>query len=199
MKKIVILIFTVIAFIYALSVYGEDNMIKRKIVIAPFFNQNRDKEFDYLSDTIRDALRAKLQGTNLFNLANFSDVDKSASEVSRAELSSNENKAIDLALKLKSDVVITGKYAVVKGVVNISVNAIDALQSVSAISSSVNGEVGMNIFNLIDKISDDVSLKISKAFPKVDKSILDELIAKQEKKFEEARKAEEKNKKAAIK
>jgi len=156
-------------------------LIKRKILIFPFYNENEIKEYNYLENTIRDALRAKLQVKNLFLFANFNEIDEKIKNIQRKDLVYNDDTIIRTALKLGADVVLTGKYIIIKDKIMIIANSIDVLQKQSVISATVSGDTGIEIFSLIDNLSLNMTDKISQSFPKLEKSILEQLVEKQQK------------------
>ncbi|MBN2547215.1 MAG: hypothetical protein JXB50_15540, partial [Spirochaetes bacterium] len=53
-----------------------EELIKRTIVILPFLNKNKVEKFGYISETLRDVLKAKIIDTKMFNLVSFSETDE---------------------------------------------------------------------------------------------------------------------------
>jgi len=167
------------------TVKSDNNLIKRTIAILPYFNSSNATEYEYLTDTLRDGLRAKLQAGDTFNFVSFNAIGDGIKKLryQKSDLI-DEKKAISLALYVKADVVITGKYTVVKDKVMITSNALDVLGEQSVIGSNVNGDAGVEVFELVEKSSNEMAAKIAKEFPSVDKKLLDQLIAKREKTIE---------------
>jgi len=180
MKKIVyFIILTTISF----NIFAEETKLsKRTIVILPFVNQNKITDYSYLSNTLIVSLKAKLLNADLFNFVSFSDVD---SAIKNYELKENDFndivKSTELALNLKSDILIIGKYSVVRDKIIISSTAVDVLGSQSAVYSTVKGKTGVEILDLIDSISRQMTIKISKEFPQIDKHVLEDFFSKREK------------------
>src|SRR4030042_4800736 len=116
MKKnihIFIILLNLLAYL-AFSQSENKELIKRKIVIFPFYNENDIKEYNYLENTIRDALRAKLQSKDLFLFANFNEIDDKIKNIQRKDLVYNDETILKTALKMGADVVLTGKYIIIK-------------------------------------------------------------------------------------
>lgn len=178
MRKWNIVIIMVFVSMLIFAQAEDDALIKRKIAIFPFINQNKVEEYDYLVDTIRDAFRAKLQDTDLFLFSNFSEIDNGVEDL---DILKNETKLSELAFSLGADVVVMGKFVVIEGNIMISANALDVLQKTSVTSAIINGETGIALFDLVNQISVEMADKMAKDFPKVDKTLLKELIAKREK------------------
>lgn len=190
LKKILItFIFSLLLF-YTLYSENELNhkkdLIKRTIAIIPFLNKNNVEKYSYLSDTIRNALKTKLLNLDQFQFINFNDIDTKTADLGYTKESSLEEiNAKNIALKLKADVFITGFYIIIEEKIMIQIDAYDIFENKTIASSNVKGEVGLDIFRLVDEITLDMSEKLSKKLPKVDKTYFDEMIKviKEERKF----------------
>lgn len=181
MKRIYLIVF-IILFGYTLfSQQEKAELIKRKIVIFPFYNENSVKEYDYLENIIRDAFKAKLQAYDIFLFSNFSDVDNELKNRDRRQIFYDDDTIIKTALRLKSDVVITGRYVVIQEKIMIVAKAVDVLQKVESITVTKQGGTGVEIFSLIEDLTKEMSGKISKSFPQVDKSLFEKLLEEQQK------------------
>ena len=76
MKKFFFLL--LISIIIMISANNDNNnTINRTILIMPIYNLKNNTEYDYLTDVIRDTIRAKLDKKNLFNFIDFNEIDKS--------------------------------------------------------------------------------------------------------------------------
>ncbi len=165
---------------------SKKDLIKRTIAILPFLNKNNVEKYGYLSDTVRNALKTKLLNLDQFQFTNFTDID---TETIKLEFSKKtaleEANAKKIALKLKADVFITGFYIIIEDQIMIQIDAYDIFSNKTAASSNVKGEVGLDIFRLVDEITIDMSDKLSKKLPKVDKNYFDEMIKviKEKRKF----------------
>ena len=189
LKKIVIIvIFSII--INSLFALREKKpakeLIKRTIAIIPFLNKNNVEKYVYLSDTIRNALKTKLLDLDQFQFIAFNDIDTKTIELGYSKESIlEESNAKNISLKLKADVFITGFYIIIEDKIMIQIDAYDIFTNKTIASSNVKGEVGLDIFRLVDEITIDMSEKLSKKLPKVDKTYFDEMIKviKEERKF----------------
>ena len=79
MKKTFFILF--ISFLIISAVNKEDKIINRTIMIMPIYNLKKSAEFDYLTDVIRDAIRAKLDQKNLFNFIDYNEIDESIKKI----------------------------------------------------------------------------------------------------------------------
>ncbi|MBN2544388.1 MAG: hypothetical protein JXB50_01240 [Spirochaetes bacterium] len=165
--------------------------IKRTIAILPVVNQNNAAEYNYLNYTIRDALKAQLLHTEQFLFSGFSDIDNELTKMNikdRAMIGEENAKAI--ALKVKADVVVTGKFVVIADKIMIQMDAYDIFINQSVASSSIRGDVGLDIFRIVDDVSINMADKMSKKLTMVDKTYFDEMLKTQEDFIKKKRKLE---------
>ena len=182
-----IFIFLLFSYVYSENeIVPKKELIKRTIAIIPFLNKNNVEKYGYLSDTIRNALKTRLLNLDQFQFINFNDIDKKTIDLGYTKESSLEEiNAKNIALKLKADVFITGFYIIIEDKIMMQIDAYDIFENRTIASSNVKGEVGLDIFRLVDEITIDMSEKLSKKLPKVDKTYFDEMIKviKEERKF----------------
>ena len=190
LKKILLIVLLKILllnFFYA-NVKSDDKeeLIKRTIAIMPFINKNNVEKYSYLSDTIRNALKSKLLDFDQFQFTNLNEIDDKTLELGYTRESSIEEKnAKDIATQLKADVFITGFYIIIEEKIMMQIDAYDIFTDKTIASSNVKGEVGLDIFRLVDEITFDMAEKLSKKLPKVYRTYFDEMIKviKEERRF----------------
>jgi len=182
MKKILIIIcFLTTLFIHSIEKKNNQNqknqeLIKRTVLILPFLNNNNIEKYDFLSNTIMDALRANLINTGEFNLSNPVKLNEEIEKIgfSKENMVKLPN-ALSIAKYLESDIVVTGKYIVIEEKIMIQFEAIDVFTGEYALINSVTGELGINLLKLIDDISKDMANKMALKFPKVERSYFIEM------------------------
>jgi hypothetical protein len=150
----------------------EVNTISRSILVLPFFNEDKkNKDFNYLSDVLKDSLISKLQTANQFIFIDNIDIKNKAKSMGyNMEELIDESKSIKLALELKADVLVLGKYVVLENKVLMYARAYDLLDYQDVVSS-VDGDAGIDIFNLVDELSKDLARKMSDKYPKMNKNL----------------------------
>ena len=174
-------LFIVIALSCVINLFGIETdrskeLIKRTVLILPFSNQNNVDKYEYLSGTLMDALKA-----NLFSLEQFDFINEDLvrDKINKSGLSNKEvielKNVRDLALQLKADVAVIGKYIIIDDNIMIQINAVDIFTSDTVASTSVNGKVGIDIFRIIDQVTGDITEKMKLKLKKVDKSYFDEM------------------------
>jgi hypothetical protein len=173
MKKYSVLVFFLIllAFnIYSLDASSDSNLSERTVLLMPCYYINYDKDYDFLGILIRDSIKAKLDTRKIFKFINFEDTYNA---VDKLKLSSkdyiNKDKTKDTALITRADVILITKYSVTNKKIMIVTEAYDILNSQTVVTSTINGDVGPDIFDIIDNISEDIASKMAAAFQKIDK------------------------------
>ena len=180
-KRIIIIINLFFVFFTSYSIGNEsknsnEETIKRTIMILPFLNKNEVKKYSYLSDTIRDALKAKLLDSESFTLTNLNIIDSKITEMGfNNENIMLESNAKQLALKLKADVIIFGKYIIIEDQIMIQIDALDIFTKETIASSTLKGELGLDIFRVIDESVNDISKKLKTKLTEVKKSYFIEM------------------------
>ena len=196
MKKLLILLLICI-FIIISADKKDNNTINRTIMVMPIYNLKSNSEYDYLTDVIRDTIRAKLDQKNLFNFIDFSEIDQS---IKKNKLKDSDyidaKKSTEIALSFGADVIVLTKYAIEGENILIISQAYDMLYQETSVVSSVTGSTGIEIFNNIEKLTDDMADKMAGKFKKIERVVLEKLILKQYgqqrlKAFQDAQKNEE--------
>jgi TolB-like protein len=154
----------------------DDSIVKRTIVILPFINKNNVKKFSYIAGSLRDALKAKILESKIFNLISFSATDEKIIKSGYGnDAVIDESNAKDIAVKLKADITITGKYIIIEDNIMIQIDAVDVFTGQTAVSTVFRGDVGLDLFRLIDESTIDLTKKLAQKFKKVDRSYFTEM------------------------
>lgn len=178
MKKNIFIL--LIVFLIISAAKKEEKVINRTIMIMPVYNLKKSVEFEYLTDVIRDAIRAKLDQKNLFNFIDYNEIDEGIKKMKLKDADLiNEKKVTDIALSFGADVIILSKYAIEGENIMIISQAYDMLYQQISVVSSVTGSTGVEIFNNIEKLTDDMSQKMAGKFTKIERVVLEQLILKQ--------------------
>lgn len=153
--------------------------LNRTIAIMPVYYLNSEKEYKYLSTIIQDVIKSKLLMVEKFSFTNFNEIDKKIAEL---KLSGDDlidqDTIIKLSLSLGSDVVLTTKYAVSKGKIIIISEVIDILSGKTIVTSSVHGNLDIDIFSNIDTLALDIAGKTSTVLNRISEEKLTESLIK---------------------
>jgi hypothetical protein len=156
-------------FIFSLN-ENVDELIKRKIIILPFVNKNKIMEYDYLSDIMMETLRGELLDTNIYEFTNFSMTDDILKNKEYKQEDFMDFKiAKKIALQFNADVVITGQFIIFEKRILVLIHAIDILTGELAAMTKVEGNIGVELFSVINIASKDMTTKITNALPMLDK------------------------------
>ncbi|MBN2544251.1 MAG: hypothetical protein JXB50_00550 [Spirochaetes bacterium] len=185
MKKFLTVIFLLAVQLILFGIEKKENeTIRRTIAILPFYNQNSVEKYDYLSDTIRDSLKAKLVLTESFIITSFSLIDDKIKKykLTISEAISDKNTK-RLAKAVKSDIAVTGKFIIIEDKIMVSIEVIDIFSESIVATSRINGEVGLDLFRIINKVTEDITEKINSKFKKVDSTYFSEMSKALKKQF----------------
>src|SRR4030042_4533244 len=163
MKKYFIVLFLIlINFIVQSIEKKEKELLKRTVSILPFYNQNSMEKYDYLSDTIRDSLKAKLVLTDSFILTSFSLIDD---KMKKYKLTPGEAIRDDntkkIAYAVKSDIAVVGKFVIIEDKIMVNIEAIDIFTGQITATSQINGEIGLDIFRIVNRVTEDITAKMN--------------------------------------
>jgi TolB-like protein len=178
MKKIS---YIAVYFFIIFNIFPSDNsndkiLIKRNVLILPFINSNNNHDYDFLKDTIIDAIKANLMNTNQFNLSNPLELDKKIKELGFIDEKMLEpSNAIEISRNLQSDVVVVGKFLAIDDRIMIQIQAIDVFTGEIVVAINKTDNLGINLLKLIDDISKDLAAKMAEKFTQVDRSYFTEM------------------------
>lgn len=154
----------------------KDDLVKRTIVILPFLNKNNADKYAYIAETLRNALKAKIVEVKNFNLVSFSATDAKIVQSGHTyESALVEANAIDLTFKLKADIVIKGEYIIIEDQIMIQIDAVDVFTRQTAISISSKGDVGLDLFRVIDESTVNMTESLKNKFKETKRSYFTEM------------------------
>jgi len=158
------------------TIISTEEFVKRTVLILPFINKNKVEKYDYLSDTLMDALKANLMNTGQFNLSNPVQLDINLNKLGITEANIlKPSKTIDIARKLSSDVVLSGKYIIIDDKIMIQVQAVDVFTGDIVIIENSTSQLGINLLILIDELSKNLTKKLVEKLPMVKKTYFKEM------------------------
>ncbi|MCK4796184.1 MAG: hypothetical protein KAT05_02315 [Spirochaetes bacterium] len=160
---------------------NENNkLLKRTIIISPVYYINKMKEYEYLSEIIRDVLKDKLFSTKMFYFVNFNNINENTKKIFLKNYEYiDEKKLIELTVSLGADVLLITKYEIINKKIIITVDAIDILSGKKMIKTSISANLGVEIFDCINRLANDIKDKMSEDFDKIEKSVINNQIEKE--------------------
>lgn len=169
MKKIVIMLLLIMIIIPLHSQKEDDEaLIKRAVLILPFNNENDIENYNYLADTLLDTLKSQLLSMQQFNFPAPIDVDAkiNAMQLTLEELIKHEN-AKKLAVDLEADVIVIGKYIIIDESIMVSIQAIDIFTNRVVAGVTKKGNLGIDIFRIIEESTNELADIMEQKFPEV--------------------------------
>lgn len=160
--------------------------IPRKVLILDFVNQANDKGSDYLSVSVAEALLDPLKKTGKFYLLPRASTtlgdrgiaattpDRSLSAVETRDLAStfDETTARERGKAAGADVVVIGNFVSVGGKVQIQTKALDVHTGQMAVAKTTSGKLDATVFDLLQKLADDMSTAMAAALPPIPKQVV---------------------------
>ncbi|MBS0617176.1 MAG: hypothetical protein JSR44_03255, partial [Spirochaetes bacterium] len=147
----------------------EGNVIPRKVLVLDFVNQAKDTKSDYLSVSVAEALLDPLKKTGKFYLLPRTapvETQHAASLLRDANSTTfDENAARERGRATSADVVVIGNFVSVGDKVQIQTKAIDVHTGQIAVAKTTVGKLDATIFDLIQKLANDMSTAMASALP----------------------------------
>jgi len=177
MKKFLLVAFFILINLHVQCIEKkEKELLKRTVSILPFYNQNSVEKYDYLSDTIRDSLKAKLILTDSFIITSFSLIDD---KMKKYKLTAGEAIRDDntkkIAYAVKSDIAVIGKFIIIEDKIMVNIEAIDIFTGMITATSQINGEIGLDIFRIVNRVTEDITAKMNSKLKMVDSTYFSEM------------------------
>ena len=176
MKKIIFVYSFLFFYAFVFCNENPSTLIKRTVLIFPFINKNNIEKYDYLKDTILNALNSELIRTNQFNFTNPGSVEiVLKNEKISGDYFDKVQLIENVANKLKADVVVLGQYIIIEDEIMIQLKAIDVFTGEIAATANVKGELGVDIFRVIDESVKSISDKMAMKLKAVEKTYFKEM------------------------
>ena len=155
----------------------EKKIVKRRIAIINVFNSTNNKEYEYLSPIIRETIKVNILKNIKFKLINFSDIDKKLNQLNLKEDDyANQIKLKEISLSLGSDIIICSNYYLQNKELILSYKVFDLLIDDIPLKNAIMINTGVDIFNSVDEISNEISETINKKYNKIDKNKYENII-----------------------
>ncbi len=161
MRKMILFLFFLPVF-----VFGVDSKWNISLVGL----RNKDKTSDYNS-VILESLKNSLDQTGKYQCAVYADTGQT---LSRYKLTDNGDRTVyfNLSKKTGDDFLISGEYFLEGEKIYVILFAIDSAHQIIKTSKTYVGEIGVDIFDLIDKIAGDFASVLQMALPTPDQATI---------------------------
>ena len=164
----------VMFFLIVFRLFSIENvdLLKRTIVILPFYNQEKTEKYDYLSDIICHDLTGKLGKS--FNFVDYDETKMIIRKMGYDEKSSIiEGNAKKIALRLEADIVVFGDYIIQNKEIIFSLKSFDVIIEKVITQGYKRIRTGYNFSRYLNEFTQETSLEIIERFTTFDKRIID--------------------------
>jgi len=162
----VILIFILIS-ISSLSAATKE---KKTVLIFDFQNISGSKKFSYLRQSIPDSMGTSFVKEGEFNIIRRNVWQKIVKEL-KIDITRtlDEDQAIAIGRTLKADAVVYGSFFIVGNFIRINAKAINLYTGKIITGVQVQGETGLNVFELVDEVTGKITAEVKKEFIHIEK------------------------------
>lgn len=133
----------------------------RSVAILPLKNLTQDAKLDYLSKSIPGSLAVSLQKTGKFRIIDQDLVQKTILSNSGFDY----QQSLLTGQGTSADITINGSFSYINETIDISLEAIDNRTGRIKVTEGARGEAGMELFDLIDGLCNQMSARMSAALP----------------------------------
>lgn len=142
-------------------------LLKRRVLVLPFENVLKNKNYAWMSDSISENLKTELLKSGRFEILDVTLLRKIDPNIQFSNLDARNASAF--AQRLNCEVAIVGRYTVKKQgtqeFVNFEADGVDALEKKSVVvknqDATVNAEIFDTVANLAVSISDELNAKLA--------------------------------------
>jgi len=146
---------------------SKGELVNRKVILLDFDNATGYGDANYLTTSLPDTIETKINQTGKFNLDIKQDEVYQAAQslnIDKTEFY-NETNALSIAKSLDADVVVIGQFIINGDDIKIVAKALDVETERVAATSTENGSLGVELFDLIDFVADDLAQKMVQTLP----------------------------------
>jgi outer membrane protein assembly factor BamB/TolB-like protein len=141
---------------FSVIVEGID-LKKKSVAIIPFTNIGENNNYDFITDSLRDSLKASLSSKSNLKFLEYSGIDN--------KVDSNLSKTIN---DISSDLLIAGNYKINDDKIEVETEVFDSKNN-KIFSQKITGIIGIEIFSIMNQIGNQINISIDDRFP--DKAI----------------------------
>lgn len=147
-------------------------VLKRRVLVLPFENVLKNKNYTWMSDSISENLKTELLKSGRFEILDVTLLRKIDPNIQFANLDARNASAF--AQRLNCEVAIVGRYTVQKQggqeVVNFEADAVDALEKKSVVVKNQDATVNAEIFDTVGKLAVSISDELTQKLAPLDAS-----------------------------
>jgi TolB-like protein len=138
----------------SVSSYAQIGQQKASIAIVDFQNTSSNQRLDYLQQAIPEALTTRLAESGNLNIVERSRLDDAIKEMKLGMVGLvDQNEAAEIGKAVGANAIMVGSFLEISNVIRLNARLIDVQTSQVLIAKTVQGQVGAEIFNLMDGLA----------------------------------------------
>lgn len=131
------------------------------IAIVDFRNTSPDDELDYLQKTIPESISTTMAKGGRLEIVERSRLQEALTEMEMSELGIvDESRAAEIGRAVGANAILVGSFVSIGGTLRINARLIDVQTSRIIKAETVQGQVGPEIFNLMDQMASSMEIQL---------------------------------------
>lgn len=152
-KAVATLLLAIFSF-YEIALPFTFQVEKIVIAIVDFQNTSADNALDYLEKTIPESISTSMAKGGRLEIVERSRLEEALKEMEMSELGIvDESQAVKIGLAVGANAILVGSFVSIGGVLRINARLIDVQTSRVINAEIVQGQVGAEIFDLMDQMA----------------------------------------------
>jgi len=158
------LIISVFVLLFSSLLFSKEEE-KKSILIFDFQNISKSEKFEYLKQSIPDSMSTSFIQEGEFNTIRRDVWLKIVKQLDiDIERGFDEDQALAIGRALRTDAVIYGSFFIVGNFIRINAKAINIYTGKIITGIQVQGETGLDVFDLVDKVTKNITGEVKKEF-----------------------------------
>jgi TolB-like protein len=158
--------------VFAWTSLAAADTLKRRVLVLPFENIQKNKDFSWMSDSIAENLKTELLETGRFEVLDVTLLRKIDPTMQFANL--DIQNATRLAGRLNCEVAIIGRFSATKKkqveTVTVEAEGVDALEAKSVVVKKENAAAGAEMFDTVGHLAISISEELNHKLEPLDAS-----------------------------
>lgn len=145
---------------------------RRRVLIIPFDNVQNNKNFDWMSESISDNMRAEMEKVKRFDVMDVTLLKRVTANIDYTNLTAED--ATQLARTLNCEAALIGRYFIARRAgkerIIIQTEGVDTISGKSVFTSSLTADAGGNLFTQVENLAGSAVAELGEKLPPFDPS-----------------------------
>ena len=149
---------------FAFALSAQDNKVI--IAIVDFKNTGASTDLDYLTQTIPESISTSMARSGRLEIVERSRLEEALNEMQMSEVGIvDESQAVELGRAVGANAILVGSFVSIGGILRINSRLIDVMTSRVIKAEIVQGSVGTEIFDMMDKMAASIESQLLGTVP----------------------------------